>query len=135
MKAVKNEVEIQGNIFSNNLLSMPSDNFPTLPGFINCHIRDSAALCTYLAWLEEMLNKNEPVDEITGNLILALSRMISYFIIPVCRCRQTRADPLSDGRLRRPELHHHQRLWAARGHRALQAQARHSQVNKPFKKS
>ena len=38
-KAIKNEVEIQG--------------------FINCHIKDAAALCSYFAWLEKEVPKGE----------------------------------------------------------------------------
>ena len=38
-KAIKNEVEIQG--------------------FINCHIKDAAALCSYFAWLEKEVPKGK----------------------------------------------------------------------------
>ena len=38
-KAIKNEVEIQG--------------------FISCHIKDAAALCSYFAWLEKEVPKGE----------------------------------------------------------------------------
>ena len=44
-KAVKNEVEIQG--------------------FVNCHIRDAAALCSYFAWLEKEVASGN-VSEISG---------------------------------------------------------------------
>lgn len=40
MKAIKNEVEIEG--------------------LINAHIKDAAALCSYFAWLEKELVKNKP---------------------------------------------------------------------------
>ena len=45
LKAIKNDTEIQG--------------------FINCHIRDSAALCSYFAWLEKEVPKGT-VTELTG---------------------------------------------------------------------
>ena len=44
-KAIKNEVEIQG--------------------FVNCHIRDAAALCSYFAWLEKEVPSGN-VSEISG---------------------------------------------------------------------
>lgn len=47
MKAVKNPVELKG--------------------IASCHIRDGAALCQYFAWLEDCLDKNIYVDEITGS--------------------------------------------------------------------
>ena len=37
-------------------------------GFKQCHIRDGAALCAYLAWLEDMLKRNQPVDEMSGRI-------------------------------------------------------------------
>ena len=44
-KAIKNEIEIHG--------------------FINCHIKDSAALCSYFAWLEKEVPKGS-VSEVSG---------------------------------------------------------------------
>ena len=52
-KAVKNQVEIQG--------------------FINCHIRDAAALCCYFAWLEKEIPSGA-VTEISGSDRLAQFR-------------------------------------------------------------
>ena len=46
LKAIKNETEIQG--------------------FINCHIRDAAALCSYFAWLEKEIPKGT-VTEVSGS--------------------------------------------------------------------
>ncbi|KAH8307741.1 hypothetical protein KR044_011756 [Drosophila immigrans] len=46
LKAIKNEKEIEG--------------------FINSHIRDGVALCQYFAWLEDAVQKGEPVDEMSG---------------------------------------------------------------------
>ena len=45
LKAIKNETELQG--------------------FINCHIRDAAALCSYFAWLEKEIPKGT-VTEVSG---------------------------------------------------------------------
>ena len=44
-KAIKNEIEIHG--------------------FINCHIKDAAALCSYFAWLEKEVPKGS-VSEVSG---------------------------------------------------------------------
>jgi len=44
-KAIKNEVEIQG--------------------FVNCHVRDAAALCSYFAWLEKEIPSGT-VTEVSG---------------------------------------------------------------------
>merc|ERR1712223_1015983 len=44
-KAIKNEVEIQG--------------------FVNCHVRDAAALCSYFAWLEKEIPTGT-VTEVSG---------------------------------------------------------------------
>jgi Xaa-Pro aminopeptidase len=46
MKAIKNEVEVQG--------------------FINSHVRDGVALCQYFAWLEDAVKRGDYVDELTG---------------------------------------------------------------------
>ncbi len=46
MKAIKNPVEVQG--------------------MINTHIRDAAAVCHFLAWLEDALNKGEIVTEVSA---------------------------------------------------------------------
>ena len=35
------------------------------PGFINCHVRDAAALCSYFAWLEKEIPTGT-VTEISG---------------------------------------------------------------------
>lgn len=43
LKAVKNERELQG--------------------FIDCHVRDGAALVTYLSWLEKELNNGTVINE------------------------------------------------------------------------
>ena len=42
-------------------------NFDPLifPGFINCHVRDAAALCSYFAWLEKEIPTGT-VTEISG---------------------------------------------------------------------
>ncbi|XP_017025563.1 xaa-Pro aminopeptidase ApepP [Drosophila kikkawai] len=47
LKAIKNEVEIEG--------------------FINSHVRDGVALCQYFAWLENQLEIGAEVDEISGS--------------------------------------------------------------------
>lgn len=46
MKAVKTQIEAQG--------------------MIDCHIRDGVALCQYFAWLENALDSDTFVDEISG---------------------------------------------------------------------
>jgi Xaa-Pro aminopeptidase len=46
MKAIKNPVEIQG--------------------MINSHIRDGAAVCGFLGWLENALKQGEPVTELSA---------------------------------------------------------------------
>ncbi|KAH8411123.1 hypothetical protein KR222_003846 [Zaprionus bogoriensis] len=46
LKAIKNDKEIEG--------------------FVNSHIRDGVALCQYFAWLEDVIARGEPVDEISG---------------------------------------------------------------------
>ena len=40
-------------------------NFWFFPGFINCHVRDAAALCSYFAWLEKEIPTGT-VTEISG---------------------------------------------------------------------
>ena len=45
MKAIKNDVE--------------------LAGFEACHVRDAAALCQYLAWLEKSVSSGQ-ITEISG---------------------------------------------------------------------
>jgi Xaa-Pro aminopeptidase len=46
MKAIKNAVE--------------------LAGFEACHVRDAAALCQYLAWLEKNVAAGRQITEISG---------------------------------------------------------------------
>ena len=46
LKAVKNSVEIEG--------------------MRQCHIRDGAAVCEYLAWLQNKVKRGERVTEISG---------------------------------------------------------------------
>lgn len=50
LKAIKNEVEIQG--------------------MINAHLKDAAALCCYFAWLEKEIVKGHHVTEVSGAKIL-----------------------------------------------------------------
>lgn len=45
MKCIKNPVEVDG--------------------FVNCHVKDAAALCSYFAWLEKKAGSPE-LDEISG---------------------------------------------------------------------
>jgi len=47
MKATKNPIEVQG--------------------MINCHIRDGAAVCGFLGWLENALKKGESINEISAS--------------------------------------------------------------------
>lgn len=70
MKAIKNEVEIEGQlvffikvrvfiIFVGLIFRYIYFSVPFL-GLINAHIKDAAALCSYFAWLEKELVKNKP---------------------------------------------------------------------------
>ena len=62
LKAIKNETEIRG--------------------FINCHIRDSAALCSYFAWLEKEIPKGT-VTEVSGaEKLLQFRQEMQHFVGP-----------------------------------------------------
>ena len=62
LKAIKNETELQG--------------------FINCHIRDSAALCSYFAWLEKEIPKGT-VTEVSGaERLLQFRQEMQNFVGP-----------------------------------------------------
>ena len=62
LKAIKNETEIRG--------------------FINCHIRDSAALCSYFAWLEKEVPKGT-VTEVSGaDKLLQFRQEMQNFVGP-----------------------------------------------------
>ena len=54
-------------------LAKAKKNPTEIQGFIDCHIRDAAALCSYFAWLEQEVPKGK-IDEINGADKLATLR-------------------------------------------------------------
>lgn len=66
LKSIKNETEIEGNVYScisqlwNGYLFSPVCTFI---GFRQSHIRDGAALARYFAWLEEQLDNGVELNE------------------------------------------------------------------------
>jgi len=53
---------------------------------INAHIKDAAAMCCYLNWLEQQLDQGAKITEISGaDQLEKFRRFANYFFFP-CVC-------------------------------------------------
>ena len=72
MKAIKNEVEVDGEyhlFFRDNRENLLRDvsSVRAHIGFVNAHIKDAVAFCCFFAWLEKQLSEeNSKVTELAA---------------------------------------------------------------------